>query len=209
MSTGQPRTSTGQPRTSTEQPRTSTAQQRTSTAQQRTSTGQKSRSVVVVVGNPQAGSRTAKVAERLGRRLAELVEAADVHLVDLATLGPALLAWGDPTVAAAKRAVHDATVVVIASPTYKAAYTGLLKLFLDQFEHGELRSVPVVVPLMTGGGPGHALAVEVHLRPVLVEIGARVPTAGLYVWGDQVDDPSAPIEAWWAAESAAVAVAVR
>ena len=34
---------------------------------------------------------------------------------------------------------------------------------------------------MVGAGPAHALAVEVHLRPVLVEIGATLPTRGLYV----------------------------
>jgi FMN reductase len=158
-------------------------------------------SVAVVVGNPQPGSRTAAVAAGLGARLAELVEAPHPGVIDLATLGPALLAWGDPTVAEAKAAVREATVAVIASPTYKATYTGLLKLFLDQFEHGELRSVPAVVPLMTGGGPTHALAVEVHLRPVLVELGARMPSAGLYLWGDQVDDPAGAIDEWWATEA--------
>ena len=34
---------------------------------------------------------------------------------------------------------------------------------------------------MVGAGPAHALAVEVHLRPLLVEIGATLPTRGLYV----------------------------
>ena len=34
---------------------------------------------------------------------------------------------------------------------------------------------------MTGAGAHHALAVEVHLRPVLVELGASLPTRGLYV----------------------------
>ncbi len=165
-------------------------------------------SVVVVVGNPTAASRTASVATRLGERLAELVGVDAVTTIDLAALGPALLQWGDASVAEARTAVREATVVVVATPTYKASFTGLLKLFLDQFEHGELRDVAAVVPLMTGGGPGHALAVEVHLRPVLVEIGARVPTAGLYVWGDQVDDPAAPLDEWWATESAVVARAV-
>jgi FMN reductase len=31
------------------------------------------------------------------------------------------------------------------------------------------------------GSPRHALAVEVHLRPLLVELGATVPTPGLAV----------------------------
>jgi FMN reductase len=155
------------------------------------------RHVVVVVGNPQPASRTAAAATLLGERVGELVAAPEVTLIDLTTLGPALMAWGDESVAAAKSTVLDATVLVVASPTYKAAYTGLLKLFLDQFERGQLAPVPAVVPLMTGAGRQHALAVEVHLRPVLLEIGATCPTAGLFLADEQVDEPGPAIDEWW------------
>ncbi|MDQ2677193.1 MAG: NAD(P)H-dependent oxidoreductase [Actinomycetota bacterium] len=167
-------------------------------------------SVVVIDGNPQPSSRTASVGRRLGERLAELVaggspdQAGRVELVSLSELGPGLLQWGDESVARAKALVLSATIVVVATPTYKATYTGLLKLFLDQFGAGELAHVRAVVPLMTGGGPGHSLAVDVHLRPVLVEIGARVPTAGLYVWGEQIDEPDEVLEAWLATETEVV-----
>jgi FMN reductase len=40
---------------------------------------------------------------------------------------------------------------------------------------------------MVGAGHQHALAVEVHLRPVLVELGASLPTRGLYVTEPQLD----------------------
>ena len=72
------------------------------------------------------------------------------------------------------------TSIVVASPTYKASYTGLLKAFLDWFSTTDLDGI-VTVPVMVGAGAAHALAVEVHLRPVLIEIGATVPTRGLYV----------------------------
>ena len=65
--------------------------------------------------------------------------------------------------------VGAADLVVVASPTYKATYTGLLKLFLDRFSTDGLRGV--AVPLMLGAGPAHALAPELSLRPVLAEIG--------------------------------------
>lgn len=55
-----------------------------------------------------------------------------------------------------------------------------------------------VVPLMVGAGPQHALAVEVHLRPVLVELGATLPTRGLYVLESQLDDLDAVVGAWLA-----------
>jgi FMN reductase len=149
--------------------------------------------VVVVVGNPQVGSRTRTAAEAVAALVAD---GGTVETIDLGEHGPELLEWGSPVVAALKAQVLAASVLVIASPTYKAAYTGLLKLFLDQFGSGELGGIPTI-PLMTGGSDVHALAVEVHLRPVLVEIGASCPTRGLFVSGPAVDDPQPVIAAWW------------
>jgi FMN reductase len=48
---------------------------------------------------------------------------------------------------------------------------------------------------MLGAGPGHALAPELTLRPVLTEIGGSVPVRGLYVVDSAFDDPGA-YEAW-------------
>jgi len=70
--------------------------------------------------------------------------------------------------------------VVFASPTFKTTYSGLLKLFLDHFDGGTGLADVVAVPLMLGGGPGHALAPELTLRPVLAELGATC-TSGLYL----------------------------
>lgn len=152
--------------------------------------------LVVVVGNPKPASRTLVAAESLGGRIAPLVGADAIRTIDLAELGGGLLTWGDPAVGAACEQVRGAAALVVASPTYKAAYTGLLKLFLDQFGHDELAGMPTVA-MMTGGGPAHSLAVEVHLRPVLVEIGASCPTRGLYLAGDDViNDPAQAIEEW-------------
>src|SRR6185503_19453125 len=83
----------------------------------------------VVVGNPKPGSRTLAAAVSL----AEQVTGAEPDLVvDLAEVGPGLLTWGDPTVAGLVGLVSSADLLVVASPTYKATFTGLLKLFLDQ-----------------------------------------------------------------------------
>jgi FMN reductase len=142
--------------------------------------------VAVVVGNPKPGSRTLAAAVHVAR---ELTGAEPDLVVDLADLGPALLDWNDPSVAALVEQVRAADLVVVASPTYKAAYTGLLKLFLDRFPTDGLRGV--AVPLMLGAGPGHALAPELTLRPVLTEIGGIVPAKGLYVVDAAFDDPAA------------------
>jgi FMN reductase len=75
----------------------------------------------------------------------------------------------------------------------------MLKAFLDRYGNNGLAGV-VAVPLMTGGWPGHLLAVEVHLRPVLVELGATVPARGLYVTEPEFGALDAAIAKW--AESA-------
>src|SRR6202021_2230406 len=91
--------------------------------------------------------------------------------------------------------VAVSSVAIFASPTYKASYTGLLKAFLDRYGSNGLAGV-VAVPVMTGGWPGHLLAVEVHLRPVLVELGAIVPTRGLYVTEPELADLGTAVAKW-------------
>jgi FMN reductase len=132
----------------------------------------------VVAGNPKAGSRTLDAAGLLATRLTD----AQVDTrIDVITLGPGLLGWGDEKVAAAVRMVADSTIAVIASPTFKATYTGVLKLFLDQFATGTGLAGVVAVPLMLGAGPAHAMAPDLLLRPLLSELGAACPAPGLYL----------------------------
>jgi FMN reductase len=92
-------------------------------------------------------------------------------------------------------AVAAADVAIFASPTYKASYTGMLKAFLDRYGSNGLAGV-LAVPVMTGGWAGHSLAVEVHLRPVLVELGATVPARGLYVTEPELTDLDTAIAGW-------------
>jgi FMN reductase len=164
--------------------------------------------VVVVVGNPQAASRTAGIAQRVGSRLAELASLEGVAVIDLAERPEGLLRWGDPTVADWKEQVLAARLLVVASPTYKASFTGLVKLFLDAFGAGELGGLPTVA-VMTGGSADHGLAVQHHLVPVLVEIGASCPTRGLYVWGPAIDDPGPVVDDWLGTAGPALVQALR
>ncbi|HVN50501.1 MAG TPA: NAD(P)H-dependent oxidoreductase [Acidimicrobiales bacterium] len=158
--------------------------------------GTRGAGIVVVVGNPKPASRTRAAAEAVARALAGLIDDdASIATIDLADHAAALLEWGSPDVARLKATTRSAAALVVASPTYKAAYTGLLKLFLDQFDKDELGGVPTV-PVMTGGNAGHALAVEVHLRPVLVEIGASQPSRGVFFVGPEVDDPEPVVDEW-------------
>jgi FMN reductase len=132
----------------------------------------------VIVGNPKPLSRTLTAAVSL----AELITGdAPDHVIDVIALGSGLLGWGDAAVADSAAIAKASDLLIVASPTYKASYTGVLKLFLDQFETATGLANSVAVPLMLGAGPAHALAPELLLKPVLVELGATVPVQGIYL----------------------------
>ncbi|GAA4598993.1 NAD(P)H-dependent oxidoreductase [Planotetraspora phitsanulokensis] len=163
-------------------------------------------SIVTLVGNPREGSRTLAIAVRAAEAVAGRLRPPSGHpdaggpsagsrpgsggfeayggaadVVDLAALAPHLLAREPgPGVESALKLVLDAEILVVASPTYKGTYTGLLKVFLDRLPHQALAG-KAALPLLVMGDPKHSLAVEVHLRPLLVELGASVPTPGLVV----------------------------
>jgi FMN reductase len=52
------------------------------------------------------------------------------------------------------------------------------------------------IPVMTGADLTHAIGVEAHLRPLLVELGAVVPTKGLYFVTGQMDQMDDIVSAW-------------
>jgi FMN reductase len=126
---------------------------------------------------------------------ARVAGAEDPLVVDLASLGPELFDFDSPAVPAALDAVAHSDLLVVASPTYKATYTGLLKSFFDRYNSDALEGT-VSVPVMTGAAPIHALAPEVHLRPLLVELGSSTPTRGLYVTEQQFDDLDTVVASW-------------
>jgi FMN reductase len=141
-------------------------------------------STTVIVGNPKPRSRTFAAASLVAERL---TGAAPDLTLDLTTFGAALLDWSDEGVKDAITAVQNSDLIIVASPTYKATYTGVLKLFLDRISGGALAEV-TAVPLMLGGHWRHSLAPELLLKPVLVELGATCPTRGLFLLDSDYTD---------------------
>ena len=154
-------------------------------------------SVVAVVGNPRPESRTHGLARALSDELAGVLAAAVLPEVDLAAIGAGVLDPGDGEAADAVERVLAADVLVVASPTYKATYSGLLKAFLDRLGTGALGGA-LAVPVLLGGAPDHRLAVDVHFTPLLLELGARVPARGLFVLESEIEAFSAWAASWCA-----------
>lgn len=141
----------------------------------------------VLVGNPKPGSRTLEAATLVATAIAGSVQ----HRIDLADFGPKLLDWSDADVADAITTCASSDLLVVGSPTYKGSYTGLLKLFLDRIAGGSGLAGVTAVPVMLSANPAHALAPELLLKPVLVELGAVVPTQGLSLSERSYAEPGA------------------
>ena len=132
--------------------------------------------VGLVVGNPKAQSRTLALAQQVAVAAADAagLGGATTLTIDLAELGPQLFDRSSPGVQEAVDGIRSCSLVVVASPTYKASYTGLLKSFLDWFGNTSLEGV-TVIPVMTGAGAHHALAVEVTSGPCSSSSGRACP----------------------------------
>jgi FMN reductase len=148
--------------------------------------------VTVVAGNPKPASRTLQVGVALAESLCGTT--ADLQVIDLAEHVDELFAWPSETMQTLNRRVAESDLVVLATPTYKASYTGLLKAFLDRYPANGLENV-AAIPLFTGADLQHSMAPNVTLVPLLLELGAIVPGRGVYFVMSQHDRMPTIVEA--------------
>lgn len=129
--------------------------------------------VVTISGSPAAPSRCAVTLEFVRAALAErgLTTAA----IDVRELDPVALVqagFKHPDIRQATELVLDARAIVIATPVYKASYSGILKAFLDLLPMGVLED-KTVLAMTTAGSLAHCLALDYALKPVLAALGGR------------------------------------
>jgi len=150
---------------------------------------------VAVSGSPRAPSKSKALAELLLSALER--RGCTTTLIDLATLDAEalLVRREDAKVASAIAAVGDARIVVAATPTYRALYTGLLKCFFDLMPQGHLAG-KLCLPVQTAAVPHHALSPEYGLRPLFMSLDG-IPLAGVYATDAEFIDgePSAELAA--------------
>ena len=152
-------------------------------------------SVVVVSGNPRAGSRTSSAASEVGRQVASHLGAPAPVILELSEVGSELFALSRPRTDRYLSTLARASVAIIATPVYKASYTGLLKSFLDLYPAGGLSAV-VTVPLVVSGSPAHLRAADDHLRSLLSELGTRGPTPSVALVEAELTSLDVKINDW-------------
>ncbi len=143
-------------------------------------------SALLIAGSPSERSRSAALLDAVAQRLS--VRGALVNRIHIRDLSPQALLLADTghrSISQAIGQVAEARVLVVATPVYKAAYSGVLKVFLDLLSQTALKD-KTVLPLATGGSPHHMLALDYALRPVLQSLGAKHILPGIYATDSQV-----------------------
>jgi SsuE family FMN reductase len=137
--------------------------------------------IATISSSPSVPSRTDAVLDYVAKRL--ISHGHSVTPIVLRDLPAGPLLRGDataPEIAVAAELVEAADAVVVTTPVYKAAYSGLLKVFLDLLPQYALKG-KTVLPLATGGTPAHVLVIDYALRPVLTSLGAGAIGQGWFV----------------------------
>ncbi|MCV2217110.1 FMN reductase [Thauera sp. Sel9] len=166
--------------------------------------------VVAVSGSLQRPSRTLSVVEALLDELAEQAPI-DTRLIELGNIGPRLAGALYPSqlpddIKADIAAIESADFLVVASPVYRASFTGLFKHLFDFVDQHALIDVPVLLAA-TGGSDRHALVIEHQLRPLFSFFQAHTLPIGVYaneaeIRDYKVDSPSLRARIELAAERA-------
>ncbi|UJF31498.1 NADPH-dependent FMN reductase [Paenibacillus hexagrammi] len=136
--------------------------------------------IVIVTGSPSKISRLNGLTEYADNSLRSFgIQTEWIYAADLPAEALVKAKFDDPQIIEANQRVEQADAVIIASPVYKAAYTGVLKTYLDLLPQKGLLGKSVL-PLFIGGSLAHYLTIDYALKPVLASLGARHILAGVY-----------------------------
>ncbi|MCA8063491.1 FMN reductase [Burkholderia sp. AU38729] len=139
--------------------------------------------VVAISGGLQRPSRTLALTDAIVAALGAALPI-ETRLIELGEIGSRLAgaltrAQVPADLDAQIRAIETADALVVASPVYRASYTGLFKHLFDLVHHEALIDVPVLLAA-TGGSERHALVIDHQLRPLFSFFQARTLPIGVY-----------------------------
>jgi FMN reductase len=142
--------------------------------------------IVIISGSPSASSRLQGVVDYVQQLAVQAGLNVDwVQVKDLAPEDLVYSRFDSPAIIEANKLIAEADAVVVASPIYKASYTGVLKSFLDLIPQKGLEG-KVVLPLAIGGTIAHLLAIDHSFKPVLSALGAHHILPGAFILDTQV-----------------------
>ncbi len=150
-------------------------------------------SLTAILGSPFSGSSS----EKIVNLVIESLPTSDwnTRVIDLSKISSdaLLLRKEDETLNSSIDYVVNSTVIIAATPTYRATYTGLIKSFFDQLPADSLAG-KLLLPIQTGGSPEHSLSIEYGLVPMVRTLGALVSTKPIFSWNEHWNEDGSPTE---------------
>ncbi len=143
--------------------------------------------IVIISGSPNGASRLNGMIQYVQKKLEESgFHAKTINVVSLPAEDLVHSRFGSPAITEANRMVEEAAAVIIASPVYKASYTGVLKSYIDLLPQKGLEG-KLIAPLFIGGTLAHLLSIDYSLKPVLASMGAKHYVSSVYATDSQIE----------------------
>ena len=147
--------------------------------------------IVGVSGSLKAPSRTIELVEQIVEALGRHLDT-EVTLIRVNELGPHFAGSLNRSelpaeVENALVAIETADVLVVASPVYRASFTGLFKHLFDFVDQYALVDTPILLAA-TGGSERHALIIEHQFRPLFGFFQALTLPLGIYAHDSDFTD---------------------
>jgi len=142
--------------------------------------------VVTLGGSPSLKSRSNILLERAKHWLQlRGVEVISYQVRDFNAEDLLFANFASPALRQLAEQVEHADGLIIATPVYKASFSGALKTLLDVLPERALNH-KVVLPIATGGSSAHMLAVDYALKPVLAALKAQEMLHAVFAEDSQI-----------------------
>jgi FMN reductase len=137
--------------------------------------------VAIIAGGNKVKSRLTGVIDYAEKYLDD--EGIDTDIIHVHQLDAEALItadFSDESINQTHKIIEDADGIIIVSSVFKAAYSGIVKTYLDLLPRGAFTG-KTVLPLALGGTFAHVLAIQYSLDPVIKELGADTIHKGRFI----------------------------
>ena len=138
---------------------------------------------VIINGTNSRTSRVSAIQQYILRELenTETIEVFTLPAYDLITAN-----FASEEIRKANLVVEQADVVIVLTPIYKAAYSGILKVYLDLIPQKGFENKHII-PIAVGGTQHHLLAIDYALKPIFSALGATSISQGVFILDKQIE----------------------
>lgn len=142
--------------------------------------------ILAIAGSPSVSSRSSAVLSHSKELLeAQGLQVETFTIRDIKPEDLVLANFESPELQKFTDLVAEATGIMVATPVYKATYTGILKALLDLLPQYAFLN-KIMFPIATGGTMTHLLSLEYSMKPLFAVLGATHIERGLFIVDSQM-----------------------